>query len=81
MTEVEIQSGTDRYVEQPGQALSYLVGRLEVRRIRARAERVPGAGFDIRAFHDVVLAHGALPLDVLDRVVGDWLTRGGPAGS
>ncbi|MCO1579789.1 DUF885 domain-containing protein [Crossiella sp. SN42] len=73
MTEVEIASETDRYIETPGQALSYLVGRMEFQRLRARAERELGADFDIRGFHDLVLGGGPLPLTVLDRVVDDWL--------
>jgi uncharacterized protein (DUF885 family) len=67
MSEVEIQSETDRYVEWPGQALSYMVGRLELQRLRARAEAAPG--FDIRAFHDRILGGGPLPMTVLDEVL------------
>jgi uncharacterized protein (DUF885 family) len=72
MTEVEIQSETDRYIEDPGQALAYMVGRLEIQRLRRRAEHEMGAAFDVRAFHDVVLGNGPLPMAVLDEVVGDW---------
>ncbi|MGW1204580.1 DUF885 domain-containing protein [Streptomyces cyaneofuscatus] len=72
MAEVEVQSETDRYIEMPGQALSYMVGRLEIQRIRARARRELGAAFDIRAFHDLVLGAGALPMAVLDEVVTGW---------
>jgi uncharacterized protein (DUF885 family) len=67
--EVEI----DRYLAGPGQALAYMVGRLEIQRLRADAERRLGAAFDIRAFHDVVLGAGALPLSTLDTHVGEWL--------
>lgn len=81
MSEVEIQSETDRYIETPGQALSYLVGRLEFQRIRARAEAALGAGFDILDFHDLVLGGGPLPLSVLAEVVRDWVRAGGPGGS
>lgn len=69
MPEVEIQSETDRYIAAPGQALSYMVGRLEIQRLRDLARGALGDRFDIRAFHDVVLGHGALPLQVLDEVV------------
>jgi uncharacterized protein (DUF885 family) len=69
---VEIESEVDRYIAAPGQALSYMVGRLEIQRIRAEAEATAGEGFDIRAFHDVVLGGGALPLAVLDQVVSAW---------
>jgi uncharacterized protein (DUF885 family) len=67
MSEVEIQSETDRYIEQPGQALSYMVGKLELQRLRARAQAAPG--FEIRAFHDRVLGGGPLPMPVLDEVL------------
>jgi uncharacterized protein (DUF885 family) len=77
LPQVDIDSETDRYIASPGQALSYMVGRLEIQRIRAEAERALGDGFDIRAFHDVVLGNGALPLSVLDQVVKAWVA-GGP---
>jgi uncharacterized protein (DUF885 family) len=70
---VEIVQETDRYIASPGQALGYMVGRLEIQRIRAEAERTAGARFDIREFHDVVLGNGPLPLTVLDDVVRDWV--------
>ncbi|MGW0532079.1 DUF885 domain-containing protein [Streptomyces sp. NPDC003032] len=75
MAEVEIQSETDRYIEMPGQALSYMVGRLEIQRLRARAERELGAAFDVRAFHDLILGGGALPMAVLDAVVAEWTAK------
>ena len=72
MAEVEIQQETDRYIEQPGQALSYMVGRLEIQRLRERAERALGGAFDIRSFHDLVLGGGPVPMPVLDDVVAEW---------
>ncbi|GGN22806.1 uncharacterized protein (DUF885 family) [Actinoplanes campanulatus] len=75
MAEVEIRSETDRYIEMPGQALSYMVGRLELQRLRTRAERELGAAFDIQAFHDLVLGGGALPMAVLDDVVARWTAQ------
>ena len=59
----------DRYAVTPGQALSYMVGRLEIQRIRRAAEARQGDAFDIRAFHDAVLDSGPMPLGLLDRVV------------
>ena len=73
MSEVEIEAETDRYIAAPGQALSYMVGRLEIQRLRAEAERELGDRFDIRAFHDLVLGNGPLPLSVLDEVVTEWI--------
>ncbi|GAA4547041.1 DUF885 domain-containing protein [Amycolatopsis samaneae] len=77
MAQVEIESEIDRYIAYPGQALSYMVGRLEIQRIRAEAERRLGSRFDVRAFHDVVLSGGALPLSVLDGVVAEWVAGHG----
>jgi uncharacterized protein (DUF885 family) len=74
MSPVEIESEVDRYIADPGQALAYMVGRLEILRIRAEAEAALGDRFDIRAFHDTVLGSGGLPLGVLDQVVKDWVT-------
>jgi uncharacterized protein (DUF885 family) len=73
MAAVEIESEVDRYIAYPGQALSYMVGRLEIQRIRADAEAALGDRFDIRGFHDVVLGNGPLPLSVLAEVVRDWV--------
>jgi uncharacterized protein (DUF885 family) len=64
-----VTAEVDRYAVTPGQALSYMIGRLEIQRIRRAAERRQGDAFDIRAFHDAVLDSGPLPLGLLDRVV------------
>jgi uncharacterized protein (DUF885 family) len=72
MAPVEIVAEVDRYIASPGQALGYMVGRLEIQRIRAEAQHRLGERFDIRAFHDRVLGSGPLPLRVLDEVVTRW---------
>lgn len=72
MPQVEIFSEVDRYIAYPGQALSYMVGRLEIQRMRAEAEAAMGERFDIRGFHDVVLGGGALPMSVLESVIREW---------
>jgi uncharacterized protein (DUF885 family) len=72
LTEVEIAAEVDRYIAYAGQALSYMVGRLEIVRIRAAAEARLRSRFDIRAFHDVLLGSCPLPLNVLDRVMSGW---------
>jgi uncharacterized protein (DUF885 family) len=59
----------DRYICHPGQATSYMIGRLEIDRIRREAEERQGDRFDVRRFHSAVLDSGSLPLGVLDRVV------------
>ncbi|WP_370948312.1 DUF885 family protein [Amycolatopsis sp. cg5] len=72
MAQLEIEKEIDRYAGNPAQALSYMVGRLEIQRIRAEAEKALGDRFDIKEFHDVVLNAGALPMSVLDGVVKAW---------
>ncbi|WP_206793514.1 DUF885 family protein [Amycolatopsis sp. MtRt-6] len=73
MARLEIEAEIDRYIGWPAQALGYMVGRLEIQRLRAEAEQALGAAFDIRGFHEVVLGHGMLPLSALAKVVEDWV--------
>ena len=73
MDEPNIQSEVDRYIAWPGQALAYKLGQLEILKLREEARKRLGAKFDLRAFHDEVLANGALPLDVLDSEVTAWI--------
>jgi uncharacterized protein (DUF885 family) len=73
MGEGHVGAEVDRYAVTPGQALAYMIGRLEIQRIRAEAEAVLGERFDIRAFHDTVLGSGLMPLPMLDRLVRDWI--------
>jgi uncharacterized protein (DUF885 family) len=68
-----IRAEVDRYAVTPGQALSYMIGRLEIQRIRREVEQRQGDAFDIKAFHDAVLDSGAMPLGLLDRVVSSRL--------
>jgi len=69
LTEGVCRPEVDRYICHPGQATSYMIGRLEIQRMRAEAEERQGDRFDVKKFHSVVLDSGSLPLDVLDRVV------------
>ncbi len=69
LTEGVCRPEVDRYICNPGQATSYMIGRLEIQRMRAEAEQRQGERFDVRKFHSAVLESGSLPLDVLDRVV------------
>jgi len=71
--EPTIQSETDRYISWPAQACSYKLGQLKIRDLRARATKELGSKFDIRSFHDEVLAGGSLPLDVLDARITRWI--------
>jgi uncharacterized protein (DUF885 family) len=71
--EPDVQAETDRYITWPGQALAYKTGELKLLELRARAKQALGDQFDIRAFHDEILNGGALPLDVLESRVNDWI--------
>lgn len=75
MDEPNVQSEVDRYIAWPGQALAYKLGQLEILKLRQYAKDQLGSGFDIRAFHDEVLGSGALPLDILDQRVREWVDR------
>jgi len=70
---IDIEAEIDRYIALPAQALSYMTGRIEIEALRAKAKDALGDGFDIRSFHDTVLAAGALPLGVLAEFVDDWI--------
>jgi uncharacterized protein (DUF885 family) len=71
--EPTVQSETDRYIAWPGQALAYKVGQLTFLKLREEAQQQLGSKFDIREFHDEVLGSGALPLDVLEQQVRNWI--------
>jgi uncharacterized protein (DUF885 family) len=69
LTRTNVENEVDRYVAWPGQALAYMVGRMELVRLRRRAAERQGGRFDLRAFHDLVLGTGGVPLDVLAEAV------------
>jgi uncharacterized protein (DUF885 family) len=72
MTMTSIRNEVDRYIAMPGQALAYMIGRLEIMRMREAAREAMGSRFDIKGFHDTVLGDGMVPLPTLDRLVQEW---------
>ena len=75
MTEAEVTREIERYVVWPGQATAYKVGQLYILRLRAMAEQQLGEKFDLREFHEMILLNGAMPLEILEESVIDWITH------
>ena len=75
LTPEEIEAEVDRYIVWPGQALSYELGLRVFRTLRAEAERQLGDRFDVRAFHDELLACGAVPLEILQPRMRAWIKK------
>jgi uncharacterized protein (DUF885 family) len=63
----------DRYIANPGQALGYKVGQLTIKRLRAESEQALGKRFDLKTFHAQVLDTGALPMEILDAKIKNWI--------
>jgi uncharacterized protein (DUF885 family) len=73
LSQLDAEIETDRYIAWPGQALSYMIGQREILRLRAQLEARDGDRFDLQAFHDAVIGHGSLPLDVLRDHLPGWV--------
>jgi uncharacterized protein (DUF885 family) len=71
----DITVEVDRYIVSPGQALAYKIGELKLKELRAYATKELGPNFDLRKFHDQVLDTGALPLDLLEARIKEWVAR------
>jgi uncharacterized protein (DUF885 family) len=65
----------ERYIVYPGQATAYMIGRLKISELRDRAQQQLGPKYDVRAFHDLVLKSGPLPLDILETQVDAWIAE------
>jgi uncharacterized protein (DUF885 family) len=77
LSDHEVETEVDRYIAWPGQALSYYLGERAILMNRARAEKALGAKFNIRAFHDAILALGSVPIPVIDQRVDQFIAEGG----
>jgi uncharacterized protein (DUF885 family) len=77
-SQASIAAEVDRYIAVPGQATSYMLGSLEIMRLREEARAAFGARFDIREFHDLILADGSVPLVMLRRKIENWIAESAP---
>jgi len=73
----DVRIEVNRYLVQPGQASSYKMGQLRLLGLREKARTQLGERFDIRAFHDLVLGNGAMPMTVVEQAVDAWIAAGG----
>ena len=73
LSDANIDAEVNRYISWPGQALGYKLGEIKIRALRAKAEEALGAKFDLRRFHDAVLAQGPVPLTVLEGQMDAWI--------
>jgi uncharacterized protein (DUF885 family) len=72
-SELDIVNEIDRYIGDPGQALAYKIGQMKISELRARAQRILGARFDVRDYNDAVLAVGSVPLSALEMQIDRWI--------
>lgn len=72
-SEHEIEVEVNRIIVLPGTVPAYKIGELKILELRAFAQRELGASFDLRAFHDRLLGHGQLPLDLLEKSIREWV--------
>ena len=75
LSQHEVETEVDRYISWPGQALSYMLGELEIRRLRSEAEQELGTRFDIKKFHTMLLGLGSVPLPTLEEQVHAFIAK------
>lgn len=73
VSEFEVRNEIDRYITWPAQALSYKIGEIRIRALRAAAEEALGGDFDLRRFHDAVIGNGSLPIAILEEQLAEWI--------
>ena len=73
MTTTEVATEIERYIVMPGQACAYKIGMLKILELRENAKKKLGNQFDLKEFHNVVLKNGAVPLDILEAIVNDYI--------
>ena len=73
LSDANIDAEVNRYISWPGQALGYKLGEIKIRELRTKAEAALGPKFNLRRFHDAVLAQGAVPLTVLESQIDGWI--------
>jgi uncharacterized protein (DUF885 family) len=73
LSPANIEAEVNRYMSWPGQALGYKLGEIKIRELRARAQTALGPKFDLRAFHDAILRQGAVPLDIVEQQIDEWI--------
>ena len=74
-TKQDVMNEVDRYINWPGQALAYKIGQLKIQELKDRAKSELGENFDIKDFHHEVLKRGALPLDILEQYIDQWIAQ------
>jgi len=75
LSEHNVRTEIDRYISWPAQALSYKIGELKIKALRAQAQQQLGSRFDLRAFHDAILEYGSVPLDILEQNIQQFILQ------